>query len=198
MKRSSILVLATAITVVFGTAYVLVQQSLRLGANDPQIQIAEDTAAKLNSGTQIDSLATSIIDISHSLTPFVVLYDKSGQPVAGSGYLNGKLPNIPKGVLTAANGKTYNAVTWQPQSTTRIAAVAVSSNDYYVVSGRSLHEVESRESTILKLTALGWTLAMLVLVILLLPGKRAGKQKSKSKRRVNARATLQRLSLKRR
>jgi hypothetical protein len=37
--------LAVAITILAGLVYATVQQSLRQGANDPQIQLAEDTAA---------------------------------------------------------------------------------------------------------------------------------------------------------
>src|SRR5438270_7168527 len=43
---------ALAITVLSGLVYVAVQQDLRQGANDPQIQMAEDAAVQLEAGQQ--------------------------------------------------------------------------------------------------------------------------------------------------
>jgi hypothetical protein len=156
---------ALIITILFGTMYVLVQQSLRLSANDPQIQMAEDAATQLNHGARPAPLIGGRVDISTSLAPFILIYDKSGKVAAGSGYLNGAIPALPHGVLTSAKGNSYNAVTWQPKPGIRIASVTVAADNYYVLSGRSLRETESRESTLTKLAAAGWLAALCVLTI---------------------------------
>ena len=165
MKKAIFALVPLAIlAVIFGTIYVVVQQAQRSGANYPQIQIAEDTAAALDQGNEPYGVITSgKVDLSKSLAPFTIIYDKTGHVVAGSGFLNNKIPSIPVGVLTAAKNQQYNAVTWQPQKDVRIASVAVSAKDYYVVSGRSLYEVEKQESLTLRLAALGLLVSLVVL-----------------------------------
>jgi hypothetical protein len=39
--------LAAAVTMLSGLVYIAVQQNMRIGANDPQIQLAEDAARAL-------------------------------------------------------------------------------------------------------------------------------------------------------
>ncbi|HSW66007.1 MAG TPA: hypothetical protein VLI54_02620 [Bacillota bacterium] len=154
------------LVIIFGTVYAGLQQSLRLNANDPQIQIAEDVARNLNAGKTPASQMPEPINLAFSLAPFVTIYDKQGKVVITNGYLDGQAPVIPTGVLTSAAGKEYNAVTWQPQTKVRIAAVSVAADSYYVVSGRSLKEVEKRENEIIKVVGAGW-LASTVIVTLL-------------------------------
>lgn len=166
MKKSWPWLGAVAILVIiFGTMYGVVQQSQRRGADYPQIQIAEDTAAELDGGAMPSSLAQGNVDMARSLAPFVIVYDKSGKVVTGSGYLDGKLPQVPIGVLQHARGKDYSVVTWQPKSGVRIAAVSTAAQKYYVLSGRSLTEVERNESLSFKLAFLGGLLSLLVLVV---------------------------------
>ncbi|MDB5183097.1 MAG: hypothetical protein JWO47_881 [Candidatus Saccharibacteria bacterium] len=160
------LALLAAITIIFGTIYAASQSVLRSSANDPQIQMAEDAAAVLNNGVDPASLLTSKVDASKSLAPFIVIYNKQGRAVASSVY-NGQAPlrEIPIGVLKSA-GSGYNAVTWQPEYNIRLAAVAVEANQYYVVSARSLTEVENRETTLTKTVLLGWLLTVAVISFL--------------------------------
>jgi hypothetical protein len=154
---------AAILVIVFGTIYVTVQQSQRLNANWPQIQIAEDTAAALNSGARPASLTSGRVSLNSSLAPFVIIYDKSGHVVSGSGYLNGHIPQAPTGSLLAAAGEAYNFVTWQPENDVRIAAVTTSANNYYVLSGRSLKEVERNAGRTFGLAFLGGVLSWIVL-----------------------------------
>jgi len=148
------------ITVFFGTIYGALQQAQRNDANWPQIQMSEDIAAKLDDKANPQVVLTDKVDIARSLKPFSVIYDKQGKPVAASGFLNDKQPKIDKGVLENSKDKDYNAVTWKPTDKTRIAAVVVESKDYYVLSGRSLEEVEKNENTTLLITGLGWLVSI--------------------------------------
>lgn len=148
------------ITIVFGTIYVVAQQVLRLTANDPQVQLAHDLSPQVTGDKLPNAADTGNVDIGSSLAPFVVIYNKDGQAVAGSGYLHGQLPKIPKGVLTSSSRKSDNRVTWEPENGVRIASVTVATKDgHYVVAGRSLQEVEKRTSRILLLVLFGWVLA---------------------------------------
>lgn len=118
MKKLTILLAAPLLlTIIFGTIYAATQQMGRQSANDPQIQLAEDAAVRLDRGADPTSvIGDGAIDMSKSLAPFVIVYDASGHAVAGTGYLNGEIPTVPSGVLTNAQSKPYNAVTWQPQT----------------------------------------------------------------------------------
>lgn len=154
---------ASILCIVFGTIYVTVQQAQRHDANYPQIQIAADAAAALDRGAKPASLVGQAVDLNSSLAPFLIIYDKSGHVVTGSGYLNQRLPPAPYGILTAAQGKAYHAVTWQPQERVRIASVTVAANSYYVLSGRSLEQVEANENETFGLALIGGIASLLVL-----------------------------------
>lgn len=151
------------LVIIFGTIYAVVQQSQRLDANDPQIRLAEDTAEALNNGVKPTALPQGKVDMNKSLAPFVIIYDTNGEVVTGNGYLNNEIPKVPKGVLTSADDKEYNAVTWQPTSDLRFAAVTVKANGFYVLGGKSLRQVEKNETRTLLLTFLGGIAAAAVL-----------------------------------
>lgn len=151
--------------VVFGTIYGVVQQAQRSDANMPQIQLAEDTAASLDNDQPIASQIAQKVDIAKSLAPFTIIYDKKGNVVGGSGYLNGHVANTPLGILQASNGKDHHTVTWQPKNGVRIAAVTTSSKQFYVLSGRNLKEVENNENQTLELAIIGALLATCLLGI---------------------------------
>lgn len=154
---------AVILTIIFGTIYAVIQHAQRNDADYPQIQIAEDLAAGLNKGADPMLLATGNVDLATDLDPFTVIYNTSGEPIAGSGRLDGRLPMPPIGVLTAATGKTYSRVTWQPRENVRVAAVVVAARQYYVLSGRSLAQVEHNETASLELAVFGWIAALAVL-----------------------------------
>ena len=75
--------LAALTVLLTGMIYVATQQSYRSGANDPQIQMATDTVSALEGGAAPQDLVTvNKIDISHSLAPYLAIYDTSHQIVA--------------------------------------------------------------------------------------------------------------------
>lgn len=155
------------LVVIFGTIYAAVQQAQRSAANYPQIQMAEDTAAKVNKkgfNPQFSTIGlTEPVDMGSSLAPFTIIYDQKGNAVSGSGYLGKKVPKAPLGILRAAKGKDYNAVTWQPEKGVRIAAVTVAADKYYVLSGRSLTEVEKNENNTFWLAFAGGVISIIIL-----------------------------------
>ncbi|HUC96709.1 MAG TPA: hypothetical protein VMR16_03555 [Candidatus Saccharimonadales bacterium] len=167
MQRPRFLIIAIALivtTIIFGTIYASQQQILRIGANSPQIQIAEDAAESLNAGINPISFTDTKVDIGKSLADFIIIYDKSGHIVSGDGYLNNQMPTVPIGVLKQSDGKDYSFVTWQPQTNVRIASVSVATNKYYVFSGRSLKEVEKQEDKQLQFAAFGWFCSVIVIL----------------------------------
>ena len=156
------------ITVIFGVIYAVVQQSYRTTANDPQKQIARDINARLHQGRSVESFLADTIDIAQSLSTFVALYEANGKPIRSSGYLDGKMPELPTGVFDFAKSHGEHQVTWQPRNGVRMAMIIVSSNASsvgFVASGRSLLEVEVREHNLVTMIFIGWVVCV-VLVLL--------------------------------
>jgi hypothetical protein len=157
------LLVIAIITIIFVVIYAVVQQNYRTGANDPQIQIARDIHAKLNQGKPVDNFFADTIGIAQSLSTFATLYDANGKPVRSSGYLDGKMPELPAGVFDFAKIHGENEVTWQPRNGVRMAMVIISSNASpaaFVASGRSLQEVEVREHNLITIIFLGWIICI--------------------------------------
>src|SRR5260370_409106 len=70
--------LAVAVTGVAALVYGALQQDLRQGANDPQIQMAEDGAAKLNAGATPSAVVPSeTIELATSLQPYVMVFNEA-------------------------------------------------------------------------------------------------------------------------
>jgi len=156
------------LTVVFGIIYVTVQQSYRTAANDPQIQIARDFAAAIHRGRPVEGFFTDSIDIAQSLSPFKILYDAKGKPIRSSGYLDGKMIQLPAGVFDFVRAHGEHSVTWQPGSGVRIAMVIVSSGASpagFVAAGRSLQEIEVREHNLIIIIFIGWALCIVLILI---------------------------------
>jgi hypothetical protein len=102
-------------------------QLLRLQANDPQVQMAEDAAARLvaGAGPELVLPPGGDVAIEHSLAPWLLVYDASGTPLAGSGRLHGALPRMPGGVLPFARAHGGHRLSWQPEAGVRQALVIV-------------------------------------------------------------------------
>ncbi len=162
------------LVLIFGTMYGVTQQAQRSAANSPQIQLAEDAAMQLNNGAKAQVMGK--VDMAHSLAPFIIIFDKHGNVVSGSGFLNGRLPQAPLGILTAANGHDYHSISWQPSAGVRIAAITVAAKDYYVLSGRSLKEVEANEQASFWFAFLGGVASLILLAGVYLSAFRIAKR----------------------
>ncbi len=164
--------LAVASTIIMFALYVAVQQNIRTSANDPQIQMAEDAAVFLGNGFVPSLLiGTSRIDISKSLAPFVIIYDDTGKPISSSGYLNGQVPVLPAGVFEYARTHEQDRITWQPASSTRVAAIVVhfqGKSSGFIVAGRNLREVEIREGQLQLTVGAAWVAILILTSILVL------------------------------
>lgn len=148
--------LAVIICCLSGLTYLAVQQDLRLNANDPQIQLSQDNAALLSTGTNPrDILSPQVVQMATSLTPFTIVYDSKGAVVASNAVLNNKVPQLPDGVLQYAADHGENRFTWQPAIGVRSAVVVTKYTNGFVLVGRSLTEVEKREDQLLLNVLLG-------------------------------------------
>ena len=156
--------LALVLTLMSGLVYATVQQNYRQSANDPQIQLAEDLAASLTAGQVPTTLAFSVkIDMAKSLAPYLIVLDDSGKVITASAILDGEVPVPPKGVLDYTRSHGENRLTWQPQKNVRSAIVVTHYNgpqSGFVIAGRSLREIEKRESQLSTTVFLVWIIAL--------------------------------------
>lgn len=152
------------ITVLSALIYVSVQQSYRSGANDPQLQLANDITNALRKNHPIEHLLPKdTIEISENTAPFIVLYNDKGEPIQSTGLLDGNLPQLPQGVFDFARRNGEDVVTWQPKKGVRMAMVVeslASSNVAFVAAGRSLKEVEKREGNLATMVMIGWLICI--------------------------------------
>ena len=157
--------LAVLATLTCGLAYVEVQQALRSGANDPQYQMAEDEASRLDAGARpadlVDTAGT--VDAATSLAAFTIIFDSTGRVLASDVTLDGGQPVPPSGVLSAAKPGSPNAVTWQPREGVRIASVTVAWSGGTVLAGRSLRRVEEQEWNSELIAGEAWLVALVAL-----------------------------------
>ncbi len=152
-------------TVLVGLVYVTVQQSYRQGANDPQIQLAQDSANALTFGTQLPYVSdTSLINAQNSLSPFRIIYDEKGNVEDSQIQINKSTPKLPSGVLTDPLKMSEKRFTWEPLSNLRFATVVVpyhnANKSGYVLIGRSLLEVEQREANLFKMCAIAYMILL--------------------------------------
>jgi len=155
-----------------GLAYVLVQQSYRMSANDPQIQIMIDATEALDQGVTPDQLIPSStpVNLATTLDAFLIVLDDKGQVIASSAQLNGKTPVPSSGVFDSVKNKGQDRFTWQPEKGVRIAAVVdkyqTADSSGFLLVGRSLKEIEKREMATLILSAGAWVASLIVSMVL--------------------------------
>jgi hypothetical protein len=151
------------VTLLSLATYAGVQQALRTGANDPQVQLAEDAAARLATGEDPAAvLPAGHIDIARSLAPWAAVARIGSGVVTASGELEGDVPQPPAGVLAHAVREGGNRVTWMPRPRVRIALVVVpvaGRQGLLVLAGRSLREVETRVDRLGRMCLLAWAAA---------------------------------------
>lgn len=154
------------LTVACGLLFVGLQQDLRQSADDPQVQLAEDLARRLDAPTDPSGLLTGpTVDLATSLAPFEAIYDTTGRIVATDGTLDGAAPQPPAGVLDTARSAGADRVTWQPRPGVRMAVYAVRWNGGSVVAGRSLRVVEERIDQVFGLALAAWIVGTATLVV---------------------------------
>jgi hypothetical protein len=158
------LVLAGLATVLSLALYGISQQVLRMGANDPQVQLAGDLVSQLEEGVSAtDAMPSGHVDIAHSLAPFLIAYDQTGKPIASQGTLDGSIPTPPKGVFDCALQNGEDRPTWTPRHGVRLATVVRrvgGTHPGFVLAGRSLNEVQQRIQHVWDMATVAWLLML--------------------------------------
>ncbi|UWZ86642.1 hypothetical protein [Occallatibacter riparius] len=167
------LVLAGISSVLALALYLIPQQVLRNGANDPQVELATNLAARLElqgitAGLQQGAMDSKggLVDMTRSLSPFLIVYDDQGRALSSNAQLNGQIPVPPKGIFDYVRTHGEERVTWRPADGVRVAAVVERVNGAqpgFVLAARSLREVQANIQHIRNLACLTW-LGMLALI----------------------------------
>ncbi len=161
--------LAVILTVIFGIIYIAVQQSYRTNANDPQVEVVGQVEEVIKQDVPLDAIVSEAeqIDMAESLSLFVMIFDTDKKLVGSSATIDGQAPTPTDGAFEYAKQHSENRFTWEPKPGVRIAAVLASVDGKgFVLAGRSLKEIESREVALLKLVVIGWAIAILLTAIL--------------------------------
>ena len=170
MHRLWILIVVI-VSLLSGLIYVAVQQTIRLSANDPQIQMSEDLATKLTEGLSPQNIVPfEKVNIATSLAPFIIIYDQLGNILISTASLDGLPPKLPKGVFDDVRIHKESRLTWQPKEAVRGAIVVTrydGAQSGYVLVGRSLREVKKLEDKILLLVGIGWITTVTIVTVLL-------------------------------
>ena len=141
-------------------SYLVMQQVERQGANDPQVQIAEDGARALGAGVPAREIASGApVDLARSLATVVIVLDDAGNVVASNARLGAATPVPPAGVRTHVRDQWEARLTWAPNRDVRLASVTrrvEGARPGFIVVARSLREVESRIANIGRLIFAIW------------------------------------------
>ncbi len=165
------LLMAVLATGGFIALYEVAQQGYRQSANDPQIEMTENAVHSLERGISLtEIIPTKEVAIDSDLSPFMVVYDRIGTPITGSGKLHDALPKMPAGVFEYTTKHGQHRVTWQPQKDVRIASVIQAyhddkGDDGFVMVGRSLRETENRVKTIGGRLFVAWLISLLCIAV---------------------------------
>ncbi len=158
-------------TIVFGTIYASGQHILRAGANDAQVELAEETARQLNLGASPESVLPNgpAVELRDSLRQYVIIYSDGDKQLAGNVKLDNQSVDIPEGVLEHARNTNDHRITWQPADGVRsdivVKRFSNAASSGFVVAGKSLREVEKQEDQLLLLSGIGWILTVIPLSV---------------------------------
>jgi hypothetical protein len=160
--------LALVLTLLGGATAITMQQMLRRGANQPQIDMAQWYAGEIGAGEAPGNvIPPGYVDLEQSLQPFVIFYDEQGNPGPGTGYLEQRIPSPPSGVFDFVRIHGSENVTWQPRPGIRIASVVRRINNKtpgLILAGRSLRLVEEQETLLWRIVVGGWVFVIALLI----------------------------------
>ena len=164
-------------TIIFFGIYGASQQVLRQGANSLPIELAENAANALNNGeVPAGVVPRAIVDVSQSLSPFVMVFDEHGAVLESSMKMGNESPVPPAGIFEYVRSHGTDTFTWQPMSGVRLASKmihfqsakplsggAVSSG--FVLAGHNLREVETEYQRIGLALVAGWVLFVIGVLV---------------------------------
>lgn len=161
-------------TLVLGAAYGMVLQSTRQAANDLPLTTSQTAKIQIEKGSAPESVVpNSTVNLRKNDNLFIIVTDSKAQLLAGSAFLDDRIPLPPIGVFNYTKVHGIDEITWQPAEGVRLATVVTtyknSSSEGYLITGQSLKPAERRIRTSTVIAAAAWlaTIAWATLVLLL-------------------------------
>jgi hypothetical protein len=149
--------------------YIVMQQTIRHSANQPQRQMADDAVRMYLTRDHVSTSCSPCTDLSTSLQPFTIAYDENLKVINSDAVLNGVVPTPPPGVFENARRWGGNELSWQPRRDVRLAIVVrhFTGAHYsgFVLVGRSLATAEQGELIARWAALLGWLGIVCVLTL---------------------------------
>lgn len=152
---------AFVVTVCLSAVYLAMQQVERLGADDAPERLSSAVAASAD--VAVAAASGDRVDATRSDAVFYVVFDKSGHPIGGDGFIDGELASPPAGVPRTAYDHGANRVTWETDDGRRFATVELRSGDQVIMAAQSLAPTEARIDRIGMLVLIMWAMSLAVL-----------------------------------
>ncbi|MEX1995285.1 MAG: hypothetical protein WD887_00710 [Candidatus Saccharimonadales bacterium] len=163
-------------TLVLGAAYGMVQQSTRLAANESPLAAIQSAKTLIEKGAAPESAVPNAnINIRTNDNLFIIVTDREAKLLAGSAFLDDRVPLPPRGVFDYTKTHGLDKVTWEPAAGVRLATVVstyktASGSEGFIVVGQSLRSVEERIKTSTLVAVAAWLAAIAwATLVLLLP-----------------------------
>lgn len=162
-------------TLMLGAAYGMVQQSTRLAANEAPLAAIQSAKTQIEKGAAPESAVPNAnINIRTNDNLFIIVTDRDAKLLAGSAYLDDRVPLPPKSVFEDTKARGLDKVTWEPAQGIRLAIVAstyktAAGVEGFVIAGQSLRPIQDRIKTSGLVAAAAWlaSIAWATLVLLL-------------------------------
>ena len=154
---------AFVVTVCLAAVYLVMQQVERLGADDAADRLVSAVAS--NADGVMGAAPSDRVDAARSDEVFYVVFDQSGHPIGGDGFIDGKLASPPVGIIRAAYDQGTNRVTWETDGGRRFATVELRSGEQVIMAAQSLAPTEARIDRIGMLVLIIWGLSLVVLAV---------------------------------
>jgi len=162
-------VLAGLATVLAYALYAIPQQVLRRVADDPQVEMADNLVWQLEQGVAPAAVVpTGSVEITRSLSSFLIAFDDQGHALASQATLKGQPPALPAGIFDFVRQHGEDRFTWRPAQGVRIAAVVQRVNGAhpgFVLAGRSLREEATRQNAVQEMAAVAWAVMLALIII---------------------------------
>lgn len=155
MNKIKFIIGVVVLLLIFIGAGVYVHKHMLEKAQLPITELAEDTVLKLDYSITPENMFSKDDDKqtlnANTVTPFVVIYDREGKPVAGSALIGDKIPVIQANDLKSSDNKSNYKTTWQLNNSIKLETTVISTDKYYVVAAGPISKMEKRELMILSL-----------------------------------------------
>ncbi|MEM1312467.1 MAG: hypothetical protein AAGF07_03310 [Patescibacteria group bacterium] len=178
-KIKSWLVLAIAISFIFGFIFIATHQIMRTEANTPLVDTGQNILGYLENDETVDSQLEQLVsqieqspkvDVRDSDKVVVSIYNDSGEVQASTASLDEESPTLESEIFGQAKQDGVNKITWAPEDDKEVRLAFIvypikEGDKGYLVIGKSLEETEINITKIGKVLLAGWLITLLVTLL---------------------------------